>query len=95
MEIEELRRDAYENTKLSKERMKLLHDKSIMRREFLPGQKVLLFSSRLQLFPGKMRSKWTGPYTVKYVFPHGAVTLLNENDGHEFKVNGQRLKTLP
>ena len=81
--------------KLSKERMKLMHDKYIMRREFLPGQKVLLFSSRLQLFPGKMRSKWTGTLYRQVCFSTCDVTLMNEKDGHEFKVNGQRLKTLP
>ena len=47
---------------------------------------------RLHIFPGKLRSKWTGPYTVKFAYPHGAVILLNEKNGHEFKVNGQRVK---
>ena len=92
MEIEELRRDAYDNNKIAKERMKAIHDRSILRREFYPGDKVLLYSSRLHIFPGKLRSKWTGPYTVKFAYPHGAVILLNEKNGHEFKVNGQRVK---
>ena len=81
MEIEELRRDAYDNTKIAKERMKAIHDCSILRREFYPGDKVLLYSSRLHIFPGKLRSKWTGPYTVKFAYPHGAVILLNEKNG--------------
>ncbi|CAL8121663.1 unnamed protein product [Prunus armeniaca] len=48
--------------------------------------------SRLTLFPGKLKSSWTGPYLVTKVFPHGAVEITNEAKGNTFKVNGQRLK---
>ncbi|KAH9688688.1 hypothetical protein KPL70_015210 [Citrus sinensis] len=51
-ELEEIRNDAYENAKIYKQRMKVFHDKQIMRKSFTPGQKVLLFNSRLHLFPG-------------------------------------------
>ncbi|KAK9195455.1 hypothetical protein WN943_003576 [Citrus x changshan-huyou] len=50
-ELEEIRNDAYENAKIYKQRMKVFHDKQIMRKSFTPGQKVLLFNSRLHLFP--------------------------------------------
>ncbi|KAH9769487.1 Integrase catalytic domain-containing protein [Citrus sinensis] len=52
-ELEEIRNDAYENAKIYKQRMKVFHDKQIMRKSFTPGQKVLLFNSRLHLFPGE------------------------------------------
>ena len=55
------------------------------------GDLVLLFNSRLHLFPGKLKSKWTGPYTVTQIFPHGAVELETK-EGVRFKVNGQRIK---
>ena len=55
------------------------------------GDLVLLFNSRLRLFPGKLKSKWTGPYTVTQLFPHGAVELETK-EGVRFKVNGQRIK---
>ena len=55
------------------------------------GDLVLLFNSRLRLFPGKLKSKWTGPYLVTQLFPHGAVEL-ETNEGVRFKVNGQRIK---
>ena len=42
--------------------------------------------------PGKLRSRWTGPYTITKVYAHGAVELKNEQTGNEFKVNGQRVK---
>ncbi|XP_063942447.1 uncharacterized protein LOC135150236 [Daucus carota subsp. sativus] len=91
-ELDELRTDAYENAKIYKERTKAFHDKTILRKSFSPGQKVLLYNSRLHLFPGKLRSRWDGPYIVQVVFPHGAVEIQDPKNGNVFKVNGQRLK---
>ena len=56
-ELEELRNEAYENTRVYKERTKVFHDQAIMRKYFTPGQKVFLYNSRLHLFPGKLRSR--------------------------------------
>ena len=53
---------------------------------------MLLFNSRLRLFPGKLRSKWIGPFAITNVFVHGAVQIQSLKTGHEFKVNGHRLK---
>ena len=92
VELEELRNDAYENSRVYKDRMKIFHDKNILRKTFSIGQKVLLYNTRLHLFPGKLRSRWTGPYLVRTIFPHGAIELENPGNGDIFKVNGQRLK---
>jgi hypothetical protein len=60
--------------------------------QFKPGNKLLLFNSRIRLFGhGKIRSKWEGPYLVLHVVDHSAVTLQCDN-GDTFKANGQRLK---
>ena len=91
-ELEELRNEAYMNSRIYKDRTKAFHDKRILRKSFHPSQKVLLYNSRLHLFPGKLRSRWTGPYIVQEVFPYGAVTLIDPSNGTSFKVNGQRLK---
>ncbi|KAI5324228.1 hypothetical protein L3X38_033301 [Prunus dulcis] len=91
-ELDEIRQGAYDSSRIYKERTKAFHDSQILRKEFQPGQKVLLFSSRLKLFPGKLKSHWTGPYLVTQVFPHGAVQITNEDKGNTFKVNGHRLK---
>ena len=72
-------------------KQKKWHDQRILRREFKAGDQVLLFNSRLRLFPGKLRSKWNGPYTVVSSTKFRAVTLKTSNH-EEFKVNGQRLK---
>ncbi|KAL5583455.1 hypothetical protein UlMin_015897 [Ulmus minor] len=63
-EMEEFRNNAYENARIYKERTKVWHDKHILKREFQVGQKVLLYNSRLRLFPGKLRSRWSGPFIV-------------------------------
>ncbi|KAM2938069.1 hypothetical protein FF1_037907 [Malus domestica] len=91
-ELEELRNEAYENARIYKEKTKAFHDKMIRGKTFSIGQKVLLFNSRLRLFPGKLRSKWIGPFVVTNVFPHGAVQVQSLRNGVEFKVNGHRLK---
>lgn len=62
-----------------------------MRREFVPNDQVLLFNSRLRLFLGKLKSRWSRRFKVKQVFPYGAVDITEE-DGCTFCVNGQRLK---
>ncbi|CAL2238779.1 unnamed protein product [Prunus armeniaca] len=91
-ELEEIRQGAYDNSHIYKDRTKAFHDSQILQKEFQPGQKVLLFNSRLKLFPGKLKSCWTGPYLVTQVFPHGAVQITNEAKGNTFTVNGHRLK---
>ena len=52
------------------------------------GDLVFLYNSRLHLFPGKLKSKWTEPYLITQLFPHGAVELETK-EGVRFKVNGQ------
>ncbi|KAL7591755.1 hypothetical protein Lser_V15G35138 [Lactuca serriola] len=90
--LEELRNEAYTSSLIYKEKTKSWHDKRIKgNKEFYEGQKVLLFNSRLKLFPGKLKSRWDGPFLVKKVFPHGAIELVSK-DGTPFKVNGHRVK---
>jgi hypothetical protein len=86
-----MRLHAYENAKIYKERTKRTHDERIMRRDFKEGDLVLLFNSRLRLFPGKLKSRWSGPFVVRKVYPFGAVDISGKG-GETFKVNGQRLK---
>ncbi|XP_021754987.1 uncharacterized protein LOC110720262 [Chenopodium quinoa] len=40
---------------------------------------------------GKLKSRWSGPFTVKRANKFGFVEVFDEH-GNEFKVNGQRLK---
>ena len=90
-ELEELRQDAYENAKIYKERTKTWHDKRINKKNFKIGDIVLLFNSRLKLFPGKLSSRWSGPFTITNTFINGAVEIKGKIS-EPFIVNGQRLK---
>ncbi|KAK4721175.1 hypothetical protein R3W88_011408 [Solanum pinnatisectum] len=89
--LDEFRLKAYESSALYKEKMKRYHDQRIEKREFVMGDLVLLFNSRLHLFPGKLKSKWTGPFLHTKVLFHGAVELKN-SERTRFMVNGQRIK---
>ena len=91
-ELEELRNKAYDSSKIYKEKTKIFHDKTILKKSFSIGQKFLLNYSRPHLFPRKLRSRWTGPYVVKVVYPHEGIEIENPKNGEIFKVNGQHLK---
>nr|KYP34169.1 Retrovirus-related Pol polyprotein from transposon 412 family [Cajanus cajan] len=91
-ELDEIRLEAYENSKFYKEKTKKFHDSLIARKDFVVGQKVLLYNSRLGLMGGKLRSKWIGPFVVTNVFPYGTVEVKSESTDKSFKVNGHRLK---
>ena len=90
-ELDEFRNEAYENAHIYKEKTKAWHDKHITRKEFTAGQQVLLFNSRLKLFPGKLKSRWSGPFTVTKVFSHGGAEVTHPEKG-TFTVTTQRLK---
>ena len=77
-ELDEIRLDAFENSRIYKEKTSA-------------GDQVLLYNSRLKLFPGKLKSRWSGPFKIKEVKPYGAIVLLDKNGG-DFTVNGQRVK---
>jgi hypothetical protein len=66
--------------------MKKVHDQSILR-SFELGQKVL-YNSQLHLFPGKLKSRRTGPFIIRTVFSHGAIEIEGPKNGNTFKVNG-------
>ena len=75
-----------------KGRAKAFHDAKLSRKEFQVGEKVLLFNLKLKLFPGKLNSRWLGPFMVVKTYPHGAVEIKNLYTNKIFKVNGHRLK---
>nr|XP_028962161.1 uncharacterized protein LOC114826255 [Malus domestica] len=88
-ELDEIRNDAYESSRIYKEKSKAFHDKMISRKSFAIGQKVLLFNSRLRLFPVEIQSAKTGnvfkvnghrlkPYYESFVEHDVEVVLLQE-----------------
>nr|GEX49609.1 reverse transcriptase domain-containing protein [Tanacetum cinerariifolium] len=90
-ELNELHDQAYENSLVYKEKTKRLHDSKIKDRVFNIGDRVLLFNSRLEIFSGKLKTHWSGSFTISHVFSYGTIEL-SQPDGPNFKVNGHRLK---
>nr|GFB39318.1 reverse transcriptase domain-containing protein [Tanacetum cinerariifolium] len=90
-ELSELRDQAYENSLIYKERTKKLHDEKIKNRIFNVGDQVLLFNSRLKIFSGNLKSRWSGPFTISEIYPYGTAMLVHP-DGRNFKVNCHCLK---
>ncbi|KAI4315915.1 hypothetical protein L6164_023944 [Bauhinia variegata] len=88
--LDEFRREAYENAHNNKDKVMIWHDRKITRKDLYPGQKVLLFNSRLKLHQGKLKSRWYGSYTITSTTPYGAITIMK--DGQIFKMNGHKLK---
>nr|GEY48025.1 reverse transcriptase domain-containing protein [Tanacetum cinerariifolium] len=90
-ELNELCDHAYENSLIYKEKTKRIHDSKIKNRVFNVGDRVLLFNARLKIFSGKLKTRWSGPFTIAKVFPYGTVKLSQAN-GPNFKVNDYRVK---
>nr|GEV00512.1 reverse transcriptase domain-containing protein [Tanacetum cinerariifolium] len=90
-ELHELQDQAYENSLIYKERAKKLHDSKIKNCIFNVGDRVLLFNSRLKIFSRKLKTSWSGPFTITEVYPYGTAKLSHA-DGSNFKVNCHRLK---
>ncbi|GKE48608.1 reverse transcriptase domain-containing protein [Tanacetum coccineum] len=82
---------AYENSLIYKEKTKKLHDFKIKNLIFNVGDRVLLFNYRLKIFLRKLKTRWSGPFTITKVFPYGTIEL-SQPDGPNFKVNGHRVK---
>ena len=57
--------------------MKYAHDQHILRKYFKVGQKVLLYNSQLYLFTGKLQSRWSEPFIVQDILPHGIFEIQN------------------
>nr|GEV67906.1 DNA-directed DNA polymerase [Tanacetum cinerariifolium] len=76
-ELNKLRDQAYENSLIYKEKTKRIHDSKI--------------KSRLNIFSGKLKTRWSGPFTITHMFPYGTIELSQTN-GPNFKVNIHRLK---
>nr|GEU35239.1 DNA-directed DNA polymerase [Tanacetum cinerariifolium] len=84
-ELNELQHQAYENSLIYKEKKKKIRDSKIKNRVFNVGDRVLLFNSRLKIFLGKLKTRWTGPFIIVQVFLYRTIKL-SQNDGN-FKIS--------
>ncbi|GKB17165.1 hypothetical protein Tco_0851088 [Tanacetum coccineum] len=92
-ELNELQDQAYENSLIYNEKTKKIHDSKIKNRIFNMGVVIEVFSSisTKRFFSGKLKTRWTVPFTVAQVFPYGTIDL-SQTDRPNFKVNGHKLK---
>ena len=57
------------------------------------GGLVLLYDNRHEQFPGKLHTRWMGPYRVAQVFENGSLQLEDlQGNWLETRVNGSRVK---
>ncbi|KAJ9539169.1 hypothetical protein OSB04_031902 [Centaurea solstitialis] len=91
-ELEELRLLAYENSKIYKERRKRWHDAQLKEvKVFKEGDKVLMYQTRFKFSPGKLKSRWIGPYVVLKAPPSGYVDLMTEQAQFKRSFNPSRV----
>ncbi|EPS64390.1 hypothetical protein M569_10391 [Genlisea aurea] len=80
-ELDELRMQAYESAGIYKEKTKAIHDAALRKHDLKVGNSVLLFNSRFKLFPGKLKTKWEGPYQITKVCASGAYIISDPARG--------------
>ncbi|XP_028790493.1 uncharacterized protein LOC114746433 [Neltuma alba] len=91
-EIEEMRREAYDNSRMYKEKCKAINDSGILRKSFKLSDKVLKFKARFKFRDGKLKERWDGPYTITKVLGYGVFELKDEKDGTTHLANRHLLK---
>lgn len=62
-----------------------------MKTKIVERDPVMLYNSRMHLFPGKLRSRWSSPFSVTEVLGSGVVEVKNHKS-ERYKANRQRLK---
>jgi len=60
-----MRLNAYQSSRLYKERIKAYHDKKLLKGTFEPGQLVFFIQFQIEVVPAKLKSRWSGPFVVK------------------------------
>jgi len=91
-ELEDIQNDAYENAMIYKEKTKSLHDRMIREKSFMLETKSSFIIRAWNYFPGKLRSRWIGPFVVSNVFSYSAIEIMSLETNKMLKVNGHRLK---
>lgn len=91
-ELDEWKTVAYENLRIYTNKVKWYHDQNVKQnKKFEEEDQILLYNDCLHLFPGKLKSQSSGPYTVTHVLLQGVIEIHHSEKG-QFKVNGHRLK---
>nr|GEY44266.1 reverse transcriptase domain-containing protein [Tanacetum cinerariifolium] len=76
---------------LKSSRLATMDPQDVTMAQITQPKRVLLFNSGLKIFSGKLKSHWSGPFTISQVYPYRTVEL-SQPDRPNFKVNGHHLK---
>ena len=92
--LEEHRKDALEQTAAVQELRKQIYDRKLPPEiNIRNGDLVLLFDSRYRKFPGKLHTRWLGPYLVSMVYSNGSLQLEDlAGRPLDTRTNGSRVK---
>ena len=91
--LEEDRNASLAETEKQQSRRKFLYDKKLRKKDIKEGDWVLLYDNRFDKFPGKLHTRWMGPYKVKDIWDNGSLQLLDmEGDELPTRTNGARVK---
>jgi hypothetical protein len=93
-ELEEIRKAALERTIEQQDKRKQKYDRKLPPDHGIQeGGLVLLYDNRHKDFPGKLHTRWMGPFRVNQVFENGSLQLENlQGQWLDTRVNGSRVK---
>ena len=92
-ELDEIKLLALQRTMIIQQQWAKWHDNLIKKKVFQKGDWALLYDSRFQDFPGKLQTRWLGPYEIQEVHNNGTLTLATiDGSGSTFRVNGHRVR---
>ena len=93
-DLEETRTEALERTiAVQAERKEKFDAKLPYSHGIQKGGLVLLYNNRRERFPGKLHTRWMGPYRVAELFENGSLQLEDlQGNWLETRVNGSRVK---
>jgi hypothetical protein len=93
-ELEEARAVALEKTIEIQAKRKEDYDRKLpIDHGIRQGELVLLYDNRHKEFPGKLHTRWMGPFRVVTIFENGSLQLQNlQGQWLDTRVNGSRVK---
>lgn len=93
-DLEEAREDALHQTMEVQAKRKGEFDAKLPKDHGIhTGGMVLLYDNRYEDFPGKLHTRWMGPYRVTEVFQNGSLQLEDlQGNWLDTRVNGSRVK---
>ena len=93
-DLEEARGDALRRTIEVQARRKEIYDAKLPKEHGIQeGGMVLLYDNRHEDFPGKLHTRWMGPYKVREIFSNGSLQLEDlQGNNLDTRVNGSRVK---